>query len=810
MTKTTEFSAVELSEYDDNQDEADLSAYNDVGLVAGEVSEERYRRAQMAVSLLSVALFGAVLFVFLSLWTGQYVFILTDEESPSRPTPSFSPSSSPSPAPSPSSFSLPTGGLTETELDELARQVKSAMDYSIDPCDDFYMYSCGSWLEENVNATATYPSPSPSSSPLSWSKSFDQMELRNEEKLKKIIVDQRWPLLETFYDSCMDMDTRNTLGIKPVIELLEYVKQMDMRLELGAFVGELHNRGVDVLFKARVYPDLIDPKMNILHMDQGGMGMNPDHYWGSSEKDGRMRRAYYDYIVKLFLESGWKKDFTSASISSDKAGLLEEAMAKKALSTSQQHDIYANYHLTPLSDFLASVGDASSLLNWDAYFHARGIDKHNITMIDVVAPEFFSNMIDLISDRLFDTVENYLAFHILSSSASRLTSAFLDIQNEFHAEAYDYPMYPSLEESCLSWTKSVLGDLIGRYYVREVFDERSKDIATDMIHSIENAFVENLPRVEWMDESTRRAAQDKITKITNRIGYPEKWRDYENLILRPNQYWTNVDQYFVMQTEENIAELGTAVDMQKWGTPPHHFIASYNNLANEIVFSAAALQPTFFNARWPLAMNYGGVGVVMGHELTHGFDDYGRQFNGDGQLEQQWSSSVEQGYDNEASCIADLYSSFTVLLGDGDELNVKGYLTLLENMADIGGVRLAFSAMQEKLLEAKQSQQKQYEKHKKQKEEKQLEAEVHWPVYSEELLQDKFGIGSEELFFLAMAQSSCTVYGDEFLRQSILNDRHSPARYRTNGPLSQLGEFGRAYGCAEGSRMRPKDTCSVW
>ena len=510
MSNADEFSAVELNEYDN---EADFTDYDSAGVVTGGISEERFRRMQLATILLSVALFGVVLLVFASVTMG-YVAVQNDEEalpspSPSPPSPTPPTPSTPTPTPAPSSSSsltLPAGGLSETELDALASEVKRAMDTTIDPCEDYYMYACGSWLEDNINFPADRSS---------WTKSFTLMALKNEEILNGIL-EQRWPLLGSFYDSCMDMATRDALGITPIESLLEKAGVMNTISDIGGFVGELHKRGVGVFFNAEVDADLGDPTMNIFYVDQGGMGLpSRDYYFSTSEGDQRVQEAYVNYIASLLLQAERVKDAFAARTAADEVYALEKLLAEKALSPTQRRDPYALYHITPRSEFLASAGYPG--FDWDAYFVAIGIDKSRMATLNVVVPEFFSNMATVLSNVTATTLKNYLAAHILSSSASRLTTSFVKIKYEYYTALYGSAQ-PPLERMCLSWTNSVLGELIGRYFVLDVFDERSKGIALDMINAIEDAFVENLPSLNWMDDETRRAAQEKMSKITNKIG----------------------------------------------------------------------------------------------------------------------------------------------------------------------------------------------------------------------------------------------------------------------------------------------------
>jgi len=681
--------------------------------------------------------------------------------------------------------------LSLKEMEVLSKSVNDAIDQSVSPCDDFYQFSCGQWKEDNKD----FPEDRSS-----WSRSFTLMAIRNEAILEAIL-DAKWPLLGTLYDNCMDMETRDERGTEPLQEWITAVDELsDGDSEgLATLLARLHSSEIGGFFDLGVGRDFMNPLINILEIDQGGYGMpNRDYYFGNSTNDLELQNEYQKHIGRLFalLDSekyGADEIQTQIALS---VYYIEKTLAANAMEPADRRDPYKLYHIKTM----AELSEIAPNFPWATYFEETGLDLEEVSSLNVVTIEFlvgFSQWLG--TEQSYTRIKYYLMMRIMAGSSLFLSSAFLE-ERYLWAAALQGSSQPPNDRICLGVVTSILGELLGRYYVKDEFADNSKDIALDMIRRIESSFVENLPTVEWMDAKTAELATEKMVKITNKIGYPDKWRSYDELEVQKGRLFETWRSYSLMMTNEAIDEVQKPVDKAKWYMTPQTVNAYYSPLGNEIVFPAAILQPSFFEARYPPAFNFGGIGMVMGHELSHGFDDQGRQFNGDGLLVQWWEKEAVEKFDGAAQCVVDLYDNFTIV-ANGETLNVNGRLTEGENIADMGGVKLsyhAFNALRDSM-------------EKKKREARDEEPpEFDWPYYQEELVQEVFGFSSSQLFFLSMAQNWCQNVRDSHAAQSIHTDPHSPSQFRVNGPLSQFPEFGKAFDCPVGSPMAPKEYCSVW
>lgn len=495
-----------------------------------------------------------------------------------------------------------TAGSTMTmdELTSLARTINDTVDASVDPCVDFYEYACGSWIRANQNFSADRTS---------WYRSFTTMSIRNEKILQEIIAGD-WPLLTPFYQSCMDTSTRDELGAQPIQEWMDAIRRISSLDDLASLLARFHLSGISGFFDAEVSPDFENPLLNILTVDQGGIGLpSRDYYLRTGEKDVALQRDYIAHLARYVYLANLSDNRVAESVAQN-AYDIEFLLANFSLSPADRRDPYAVYHILPLSQLSALAPS----FNWRLYLASLGINFTDASTLNVAVPDFFAHSNLWFSDENLPKLRDYLTVRVISASAKWLSS---DLVGEVYQWAYimQGASQPPQQRICQSFTNALLGELLGRYYVMEEFDPLSKEIALNMILRIEDSFVDNLPTLSWMDSSTATAAIGKMKKIVNKIGYPDSWYDFGDITVKRKEFFQNWQSFVNFMSRYMISQLGKPVDRSVWYMNPQTVNAYYNPTANEIVFPAAILQPSFFNAKWPISMNFGGIGMVMGHEV---------------------------------------------------------------------------------------------------------------------------------------------------------------------------------------------------
>jgi predicted metalloendopeptidase len=415
-------------------------------------------------------------------------------------------------------------------------------------------------------------------------------------------------------------------------------------------------------------------------------------------------------------------------------------------------------------------------LPWDAFFEAAG--HPDINELNVRTPEFFEALETLVATVDTEMLRSYLRWSVLDQTAHLLPAAFVEANFDFYGATLSgqREIQPRWKR-CVSATSGALAELVGRLYVERAFAGDSKAKALEMIHDIEAAFDDNLDSLEWMDDATKWRAHRKLVAVRNKIGYPDRWRDYSSLELSPTSYFGNAAAVAAFDLDVEAAKVGRPVDRSEWTfLSPQSVNAGYNPTGNEMLFPAGILQPPFFHRQFPAAMNYGAIGLGIGHELTHGYDDQGRKFDGTGAMREWWEPEVAERYTQRAQCVADYYSAFEVEPG----VHVNGELTLGENIADIGGLKLAHKAYRRWV-----------ERHGE----------------PEPIIED---MTDEQLLFVAAAQLWCTVASPEYLRQIVTTDPHTPDRFRAMGPMANVPAFADAFQCEPGTPMNLESRCEVW
>lgn len=657
------------------------------------------------------------------------------------------------------------GRLTQKQV---AHDVLSAMDRDVDPCQDFYQYACGGWLEsEELPSDQTR-----------WARSFSVIQERNREIVRELLEtaaadpgkDGEQQRIGYYYASCMDEAAIDKRGHEPLTPMLKKIAGVNDLKSLMGVTGELHRHSVGAIFAGASFPDFKNPELNIAFFFQGGLGMpDRDYYVSDDATKKELLVAYEAHIGHMLTLLGTPSQEAAAEAARIVA--FETELAKNSRPREAMRIIEKLYNKLDRS----GLEKLTPKLPWDAYFQAIGYPE--VVDISVATPEFFEALEGIVQRTDMADIRSYLRWHLVNSTANWLSKDFVEAQFEFYGKTFQgqQEMQPRWKR-CVASTENALGEAIGQLYVAETFTGNSKDVALEMIGDIENAFEASLPGLAWMDDATRQRAVEKAKAVSNKIGYPDEWRDYSSMQLKKGDFFHNAMVAQAFEFDRNARKIGHEVDPNEWGMTPQMVNAYYNPLLNEIAFPAGILQPPFFHRDFPAAMNYGAVGAVMGHELSHGFDDQGRKFAPDGQLRQWWEEAASERFEKQAACVEDLYSTYEIEAG----VAVNGKLTLGENIADLGGVKQSYRAYKS------------------------------WETRHEAPESMVPGLTNDQLFFVAFGQVWCSLTTPEQARLRVTTDSHSPPKFRVIGPLSNNDEFAEAFQCAENTPMNPKNKCEVW
>ncbi|MFT5684653.1 MAG: putative endopeptidase [Myxococcota bacterium] len=663
-----------------------------------------------------------------------------------------------------------TPPVVPVETDLVAESVQAAMNTEVDPCDDFYQYACGTWL-----ANTTLPSDKPS-----WTRSFSEIRENNRSFIKDLLEraaadptasDADWAAMGNLYGACMDTPARDTAGLSGIQHHLDAIDGITDATSLMTVIGSLESEGVTTLAYVWVDGDFQDPTLSILHTGAAGLSLPDRDYYLKDDADSvTLQEAHRAHIGEILGMLGLDKSAERGVA----VAALERGFAEAHWPSEELRDPAKTYHKIDREGLVALTPE----LPWDAWLNAMGANE--ATDINVSTPEPLQGMAALITKSLADNpevVRDWLRWQLISSTASHLPAQWYDASFAFYGvQVYGQKESEPQWKRCVDYADGSVGEIIGRFYVEERFPGDSKAIALEMIGGIQDAFEAGLPALSWMDDATRAAAIEKKSLLRNKIGYPDVWRDYSALTVTGEAHTANALAARRFESDRQIIQIGETVDLEEWLMSPPSVNAYYHPIRAEMVFPAGILQPPFFSREHPMAMNFGGIGMVMGHELTHGFDDSGRKFNGHGQMVEWWPEEVATRFDERAQCVVEQFDAFEVAEG----LNVNGQLTLGENIADIGGVRESFRAYQA------------------------------WVAENGAEPERVEGLNNEQLFFVSFAQGWCSVASPEFQKMMVLSNTHSPAEFRVNGPIRNLPEFAETFSCAEGTPMHPEETCEVW
>ncbi|HEX3321601.1 MAG TPA: M13 family metallopeptidase [Terriglobales bacterium] len=640
------------------------------------------------------------------------------------------------------------------------------LDKTIDPCTDFYAYACSKWQQQN---------PIPSDRP-SWGR-FNELQERGEYIVRDILEksgpsqSSRSPLeqkIGDYYASCMDESVIEKAGTKPLDENFQRIAALKSKQDLAREAVRLHREGVNALFSFGSQEDFKNSTMVIAQVDQGGLGLpDRDYYFKEDAKSADLRKKYVEHVAKMFQLLG---DAPDKSAQEAKAVMdIETALAKNALDPTTRRDPAKIYHKMTSAE-LASLGPA---FNWNVYLTEVGAPQ--ISGLNVAEPDFVKGLDGVLNNTSLDDLKTYLRWQTLHTAAPFLPAAFVQENfNFFSKELQGTKELRPRWKRCVTFTNNDLGEAVGQKYVEQTFGAEGKARMLTMVEALEKVLGQDIQTLPWMGEETKKQAAVKLAAITNRIGYPDKWRDYSSLKIATGDALGNSLRANEFEFQRQLNKIGKPVNKNDWPYPPTTVNASYNPLQNNITFPAAILQPPFFDKEADDSMNFGAIGAAIGHELTHGFDDEGSQFDAKGNLNDWWTADDKKKFEERTACIRDQYGDYVAV----DDVKLNGKLTLGENTADNGGLRIAYMALMNTLAGKEPA--------------------------------PKDGFTAQQRFFLGFANIWCGQRTDAFTRMLATIDPHSPGRWRVNGTLSNMPEFRDAFQCKPNAAMVRQNACRVW
>lgn len=657
----------------------------------------------------------------------------------------------------------------QKEVVKIAAINPANMDTTVAAGTDFYEYACGGWIKNN-----------PLKPEYARFGTFDQLLENNQEQLRVLIEELSATPHEAgsvagkigaLYAMGLDSTKLNADGVAPIKEELAAINALATKSDVSKMVATLHKEGMAPFFALFVDADEKNSAMNIVQLYQAGIGMGDrDYYLLEDEGSAKMRDAYRAYINKLFTLAGSSPEQADAAV--DAVMKIEKAIAEISYGREDLRDSQKNYNKLAYEDFK----QIESPLDWDVYFESMGLA--GLKELDAKQINFYKDMNKALQNTTVDEQKYYLAFNLLSAAAPYLSDDFVDADFEFYGKVMSgkQEQQPRWKRS-LNTVNGALGEAVGEMYVEKYFPASSKEKMLTLVGNLQTALSERINGLVWMSDTTKAKAQEKLAAFTVKIGYPDKWRDYSGLEIKDDSYWANVRRSNIFDMAYQLADVDKPVDKSRWHMNPQTVNAYYNPTTNEICFPAAILQPPFFNPDADDAVNYGAIGVVIGHEMTHGFDDQGRNYDKDGNLIDWWTAEDAVRFKERADKLVDQYDQIIVI----DTLHANGRFTLGENIADHGGLLVAHQAYLNSLKGK----------------------ETPAPID---------GFTNEQRFFLGYA----TLWGQnirpEEIRRRTKIDPHSLGKWRVNAALRNIAPFYAAFDIKEGDPMfmAPADRVVIW
>ena len=638
------------------------------------------------------------------------------------------------------------------------------LDRTIDPCVDLFTFSCGSWIKNN-------PIPSDQSS---WGI-YNKLQDDNLKQLRELLESTskadpsrsaNAQKIGDYYASCMDEKNINALGVKPLQPELDRIDQLNSMKALPGVVAVMAGEGTP--FRIDSTQDYADASKVVAQVDQRGLGLpDRDYYVKDDQKSKDLRTAYVAHVQKMFELLGDKPD--AAAAEAQAVMRIETELAKGSMTRVERRDPKKLYH--PMT--VTALEKLSPDFGWKEYFGQIGLP--GLASLNVAAPDFFTTLNQQIEKEDLASWKSYLRWHAIHANASALSSPVVNEDFRFFGKTLrGQEELPARWKRCTNDVDDDLGEALGQVYVEKYFSPDAKQQVLAMVQGIERAMNQDVHSLPWMSEATKAHALEKLQSMANKIGYPDKWRDYSKLEIKRGDHMGNSLRARRFEFDRDLSKIGKPVDRQEWQMTPPTVNAYYDPQKNDINFPAGILQPPLFDPKSDAAPNYGNAGSTIGHELTHGFDDEGRQFDAQGNLKDWWTEADGKEFERRATCISDQYAQYTII----DDIKINSKLTLGEDVADLGGTLLTYMAWKE--------------------------------ATKNEKLEPIDGFTPEQRFFIAYGQQWCSSDKDETKRLRATVDPHSPDKYRANGVISNMPEFREAFHCKAGQHMVRENACRVW
>jgi putative endopeptidase len=642
------------------------------------------------------------------------------------------------------------------------------MDRTADPCVDFYQYSCGGWMKKN---------PIPSDQP-GWSV-YAKLDEDNQRFLWGILDDlarntlgrnPNQQKIGDYFVACMDESAIEKLGAAPLKPYLDQINGLTSKKQLPALLAEIHLRtaGDGVFFGFSSDQDFGDSSEVIAFATAGGLGLpDRDYYTKSDPNSVALREKYVAHVQRMLELLGDTPDVAQHEAVTIMA--IETRLAEASLTRVEGRDPHKLYHKVDLTALQA----LSPGFDWSVYLKQIGLGQQNT--FNVTEPDFYKELDKQLQSTSLDDIKSYLRWHTVHAAAPSLSSAFVNEDFDFFGKALrGVPELRPRWKRCVARVDEQLGEALGQEFVRRAFSPETKQNALTMAQQIEQAMAKDIEQLSWMGPETKHNALIKLHSIVNKIAYPDKWRDYSSVVVSRNDFAGNVERATVFESRRELNKIGKPVDRDEWGMTPPTVNAYYSQQMNDINFPAGVLQPPLYDPKMDDAPNYGDTGGTIGHELTHGFDDEGRKFDAQGNLKDWWTTQDSQNFEARAQCVVDQYAQYIVV----DDIKINSKLTEGEDIADLGGLILAWMAWKEQTRN------------------------MH--------LEDRDALTPEQRFFVGYAQWACENDRPEDLRLQAITDPHSPGKYRVNGLVVNMPEFQKAFSCKAGQPMAKENPCRIW